>query len=40
MIKKYMYLLIVLILSLFSLTGCYDLRGVEDLAYVVAIRHR
>lgn len=37
MTKKFIVLLLILILSLFSLSGCYDARGVETLAYAVAI---
>lgn len=34
--KKFIIIIILLIL-IFSLTGCYDAKGVEELAYVVAI---
>lgn len=37
MTKKFVALLLILILSLYSLSGCYDARGVETLAYAVAI---
>lgn len=37
MFKKYISLIIILIISLFSLSGCYDAKGLETLAYVVAI---
>lgn len=37
MIRKIISLCLILILSLFLLTGCYDARGVETLAYAVAI---
>lgn len=36
MIKQYL-LIFLLSLLLFSLTGCYDARGVESLSYAVAI---
>lgn len=34
---KYFYLIIILLLSLFCFSGCYDARGIETLAYAVAI---
>ena len=34
---KSIALFLILILSLFTLSGCYDARGVEALAYAVAI---
>lgn len=34
---KYIFLILILLLSLFCLSGCYDARGVETLAYAVAI---
>ena len=37
MVKKWISLLLILVLSLFSLSGCYDARGIETLAYAVAI---
>jgi len=37
MIKKYIAFVIILISCLITLTGCYDARGIEELAYVVAI---
>lgn len=37
MIKKIISLFLILILSLFFLSGCYDARGVETFAYAVAI---
>lgn len=36
MIKRFIALLILSVL-LFSLTGCYDARGVESISYAVAI---
>lgn len=35
--KKYIVLILILLFSLFCLTGCYDSRGIETLAYVVAL---
>ena len=35
--KKIVCLLLILTLSCFSLTGCYSTRGLETLAYAVAI---
>lgn len=37
MIRKWVCLLLILVLSLFCLSGCYDARGVESFAYAVAI---
>lgn len=34
---KYIFIILVLLLSLFCLTGCYDARGIETLAYAVAL---
>ncbi|MBO5349813.1 MAG: Ger(x)C family spore germination protein [Clostridia bacterium] len=36
-IFKNFLLLILLLITLFNLTGCYDARGIEELAYVIAI---
>ena len=35
--KKYIALSLILLLSLFSLTGCYDSKSVENYAYAVGI---
>ncbi len=34
---KYIFLILILLLSLFCLSGCYDARGIETLAYAVAL---
>ena len=34
---KYIFLILILLLSMFCLSGCYDARGIETLAYAVAI---
>lgn len=34
---KYIFLILILLLSMFCLSGCYDARGVETLAYAVAL---
>ena len=34
---KYVFLILILLISLICLTGCYDSRGIETLAYVVAL---
>ena len=36
-ILKYCFIFLILFIMLFSLTGCYDARGLETLSYVVAI---
>lgn len=35
--KKFLYLFLILSICLFSLTGCYDATGIEDLSYAIAI---
>lgn len=37
MFKKNLYLFLILSICLFSLTGCYDATGIEDLSYAIAI---
>lgn len=37
MLKKFFVLLIILTISLFSLSGCYDIKNIDDLAYVIAL---
>lgn len=37
MIRKTISILLIIILSLFSLSGCYSAKGIETLAYAVAI---
>lgn len=34
---RYFFLILILLCSLFCLSGCYDYRGIESLAYVVAL---
>ena len=34
---KYVFLILILLFSLVCLSGCYDSRGIETLAYVVAL---
>ena len=35
--KKKLFVILILVVCLFSLTGCYDAIGIENLAYVIAI---
>ena len=35
--KKILLILCILLINLISLSGCYDARGIEDLAYVTAL---
>lgn len=37
MIKKYIGLFLILVLALFSLSGCFTSKNVDDLAYIVAV---
>lgn len=37
---KLFILFLISILSLALLTGCYRVRGVEDMAYAIALRNR
>lgn len=37
---KFCLLCFVCVLSLILLTGCYRVRGVEDMAYAIALRNR
>ena len=37
MIKKYFGLYVILFICLFTLSGCYDARGVEEWTYAIAI---
>ena len=36
-ILKNIFTLIILVILIFNLTGCYDAKGIEEYAYVVAI---
>lgn len=35
--KKFLCLFLILSICIFSLTGCYDARGIEDLSYAIAL---